>query len=244
MRARIAGVILSLLAGIGVSSRSLAEEETSPTAAAYRPLSVEERDEFLRSMARSLESVRSMRADFVQERRLSLFLDTLTAKGICCFERPNKLRWELSEPYVTVLIYNGKKVAKFDRVDGRFRRMNLGAEDLLREVLGQVIGWIKGDFKDAKELYEIRLLKGSDYRLVLRPRSKDLRKMIEAVELSIDPASLRVRCVTVREPQDDCLEIRFLKEQLNPPFDPGTFDPKDPLLPKAPASGDETSQDD
>ncbi|HUT25856.1 MAG TPA: hypothetical protein VM492_16085, partial [Sumerlaeia bacterium] len=135
-------------------------------------------------------------------------------------------------------------VAKFDRVDGRFRRMNLGAEDLLREVLGQVIGWIKGDFKDAKELYEIRLLKGSDYRLVLRPRSKDLRKMIEAVELSIDPASLRVRCVTVREPQDDCLEIRFLKEQLNPPFDPGTFDPKDPLLPKAPASGDETSQDD
>ncbi|MFH0944950.1 MAG: outer membrane lipoprotein carrier protein LolA [Planctomycetota bacterium] len=189
----------------------------------YSALTGAEQELFLKEMGAALKKVQSLRADFVQERHVSLFLDPLESRGICSFERPDRLRWEVVKPYASLLILNGRGVAKFDRVEGELRKMKLGGEDLLREVLGQITDWIQGDFSRADEMYALTLEKGADFRLRMQPRSEKLSKMIRAVELFVDPETHRVTKVVIREPGEDYLEIRFEQEQLNIKFDPSTF---------------------
>lgn len=190
---------------------------------AYAELTGADQELFLKEMAAALKKVQSLRTEFVQERHVSLFLDPLESRGVCSFERPDRLRWEVVKPYASLLILNGRGVAKFDRVEGELRKMKLGGEDLLREVLGQITDWIRGDFTRADEMYILTLEKGADFRLRMQPRSEKMSQMIRAVELFIDPETHRVTKVVIREPGEDYLEIRFEKEQLNIKFDPATF---------------------
>ncbi|MBI4879583.1 MAG: outer membrane lipoprotein carrier protein LolA [Planctomycetes bacterium] len=213
------------------------EEKPAPAPPLWSPLTPEEEDAFLKKMAETLREMQTLRAEFVQERHIALFLAPLEAKGVCCFAKPASLRWELTEPYVSILILKEGKVAKFDLVEGKLRRMSLGAEDLLREVLGQIVEWIKGDFSRARELYDLEFQKGEGFRVVMQPRSAELKKAITAVELTIDAATCRATKVVVREPGEDFLEIRFSKDEVNVRLDEKLFDLEEPGAATPPANG-------
>jgi outer membrane lipoprotein-sorting protein len=199
---------------------------------AYRELPLPEQDVLLQKMTGTLQSVKSLKADFVQERHLSLFLDVLSAKGRLYFEMPDRLRWELSEPYASVLIFNGGNVAKFIQERGKLVKMKLGMEDILQEVLKQIISIMRGNFKKMRDVYDISLFQGKDYRLSMRPSSAGLSKIITSLDLSIDPDSSHVTKITIREPQGDYIEIKFSGEEENRTLDNRLFDLNSPLPPR------------
>ena len=65
----------------------------------------------------------------------------------------------------------------------------------------------------------------------MRPRSGELREVIVAVELTIDPATFRATNVVIREPGEDYLEIRFSNEELDEPLGQALFDLEEPSRP-------------
>ena len=161
-------------------------------------------------------------------------MDTLEARGVFYFETPARLRWELRAPYASILIHNDGGVAKFNVENGGLRKMNLAGEDILRTVLGQMMAWMRGDFDAARETYRLDADDAPDggLRLVLRPRKEEFARMVGAIELQLDPATLHVRRVIVREPGNDTVEIRFSNEQSNPTLAPKLFDLEQPAPPQ------------
>lgn len=207
-----------------------AQEGGAAAAPAYVPLTAAEEKAFLAELAATLGPIRTLRAEFEQERHIALFEQPLRASGRFAFAKPDRLRWEVRSPYVSLLLLNARGVAKFDEVDGALRRMNPGSEDLLREVLRQIAAWIRGDFSAARELYDLTLERGPDHRLRMAPKSKEMAKRILAVEIHFDPETHRVRRVIIREPGDDHLEIRFFREEQDLDLDPRLFDLEQPLF--------------
>lgn len=221
-------MILSVLI-FSISSASLlhgAEKSAEP----YRELSASEMDSVIAHMTGNLRSVQNLKADFIQERHLSMFLDVLSAKGTLYFEMPDKLRWELTEPYASILIFNSGNVAKFNRENGKYVRMNLGMEDMFRESLRQIISIMRGDFKKVKEDYNISMSRGPDYLLVMRPVSAGMAKVIKSLVLSIDQSSGHVTKIIINEPHGDYIEIRFSGEEENRAFDQRLFDRNNPFI--------------
>jgi len=222
---------LFFFAWCGLAVSEPAKDLTTSTQPSYQTLSPEATSRFLDDVATTLGGIRTLRTSFIQEREIPLFLDTLKAKGVCYFQAPDRIRWELTEPYVSLLIHNTNKAAKFDMVEGNLRKMRPGAEDALREILGQIMSWIRGDFKSAREAYNLSLLKGPDYRLVLKPRAKGLGEIIQSVELSIHPKTLHVTAVTIREPEGGRITIRFKEGTINAPLEQALFDLDHPKYP-------------
>jgi outer membrane lipoprotein-sorting protein len=220
----LAGLIISLTS----ASLLFAGEKTAD---AYRELPVSEQDVLMQRITGTLQSVKSLKADFAQERHLSLFLDVLSARGRLYFVMPDRLRWELSEPYASVLVFNGGNVAKFVREDGKLVKMKPGMEDMLQEVLQQITSIMRGNFKKLRDVYDISLFQGKDYRLSMRPLSAGLSKIIKSLDLSIDPGSSHVTTITIREPQGDYIEIKFSGEEENRTLDNRLFDLNSPLPP-------------
>ena len=197
----------------------------------YRELSASEMEVILSRMTENVQSVKSIKADFIQERHMAMFLDVLSAKGILYFEMPDKLRWELTEPYASILIFNSGNVAKFNREKGKYVRMNLGMEDMFRESLRQIISVMRGDFKKVQKDYNISMAHGVDYRLVMRPVSTRMAEVIKSLDLSIDQRSNYVTKIVIREPKGDSIEIRFSGQEENSALDQRLFDLSNPLTP-------------
>lgn len=212
-----------LLLGICHAAAYASSKEES-----YRQLSSKEENEFFQQMREALGTVKTLKADFIQRRHLLLFLDTLTAEGICWFKTPDRLRWELIKPYRSILIYNKNQVAKFDLEDGNRKRRKPAAYDILREVLKEITAWMKADFARSREIYKVCVLKGDDFRVMLIPRTKEMLRHLKSIRLSIDPLSMHVKSVVIREIENDYMEIEFVNQETNIEFEDRIFDLTNP----------------
>ena len=85
-----------------------------------------EQQQFLQEMTIALDDVKNFRVEFEQQRHLSIMMEPLISKGICYFEVPDKLRWEIDEPYSSILIYNEDQIAKFEIDQGQLKKLNFG----------------------------------------------------------------------------------------------------------------------
>lgn len=195
-----------------------------------KELTSDEGDLFIQQMAEALKTRESMQVNFVQERHFSVFLEPLISKGICFFREPDKLRWEIYESYKSILIYNNRSVAKFDFEQGRLRKLKLGSVDIMREILNQIISWMKGDFRNSSQIYEIKIYRNKDYQLRLIPKSKELLKSIKYIELNINAQTKHVTTVLIKETETDFIQIKFSNEKDNLELAEELFDLKNPLI--------------
>lgn len=193
-------------------------------------LSTSEQTRILNEFSAHLKTIKSFQAEFVQDRHLQAFLDTLQTKGIIQFEAPDKLRWEVRHPYTSVSILNGKKAAKFDVENGKVTRMT-GMEDYLYEVLQQIAEVIRGNFEGLGKSFHIKIeRKGHQYILYLQPIDRNLSKSISAMQIISDDQLERVQQVKIFEPQGDRIEITFSQPSEGLTFAPRVFDLRQPLF--------------
>lgn len=187
---------------------------------------------FLKDVTKRLGEVKTLRADFTQQRYISLFFDTLDSKGLFYFEKPGKLRWELKKPYASLLIFNKNRVAKFKEEKGKLKKMNLGMEDILKEVFGQIISIMEGDFLNIRKIYNISVKKGDHhYKLILSPINKELAKVITSLELFVEIRSMLISSIKIVEPQRDYIEIKFFNSRENIPLPNELFNLDAPYKP-------------
>lgn len=195
-------------------------------------LSSEEQAGVLDQFSARLKAIKSFQAEFVQDRHIQAFLDVLQTKGIIRFEAPDKLRWEVREPYVSIAILNGKKAAKYDIENGNVTRMT-GMEDFLYDVLHQISVIIRGDFQGITNSFQIKVgKKDQQYILYLQPINHDLSKNISGMQILSDARLERVQQVRIFEPQGDRIEITFSQPTEGITFDPRLFDLTQPIFQK------------
>jgi len=215
-------MMLMIAAASGVS-RPL---HAKPAAAAPEALNDQEKRIFLTQMRNTLASVHTVKMTITQRRVLKQFMDELKATGVFYFKLPDKLRWETSTPYKSIIIYNDKKVGKFNFEDGKWRKLEFGAADFVSEIMSNIIGWSRGQFEDTEEIYGMQVFKG--YKVILTPKDKGIAKILNTITLDIDETTFHVRKVTMQEAKGDFVEISFSAAVENQPLPDQLFDLKSP----------------
>ncbi len=191
-------------------------------------LTAQQQTQFLQKMTAAAANIKNFKAGFVQQRHLSVLSEPLLSEGICFFEAPDKLRWELTSPYQTVLIYNADRVAKFEMENNRLRKMNFGGGDMMRKVLKQIISWMQGDFNTADGIYDLRIQKGMPVKLELIPKSEKLRQSLRSIQLFVHSTSYRVFRVRIQETDTDYVQIDFKEMAENIELHPALFNTNHP----------------
>ncbi len=195
-----------------------------------QPLPIDEQNQILQTITEKLNTVYNLKAEFKQSRHMEILIDPLVSEGCCYFEKPDKLRWELNKPYQSILIYNSNDVAKFDVKDGQTIKLNLGTEDLMREILKQIIFWMQGDFSKASEIYELKILKSDTFKLVLIPKSNELLRSIQSIEMVFKNDLKNISTISIKESAENYIKIEFRHEQNNINIDNKIFDTEKPLI--------------
>jgi outer membrane lipoprotein-sorting protein len=178
----------------------------------------------LEQIARNLSGVQSVFARFVQERHLSLFEEPLRSEGYLCFQKPGRIRWEITQPYQSILVSDGKGVAQFEQVGDQWKKLELGLADAVQNVVSQIGAIMEGRYAARQREYTVSAASTAAGPVVtLTPQQPAMRRMMQAIEVHLAP-DFRTRQVVLREVGGDYTEIRFSDQAANPTLPAATFD--------------------
>ena len=194
-------------------------------------LSAERVDELLDLISQATRDLTSLKAEFTQRRHMEAFEDALVSKGTMYFAAPDKIRWELSEPYRSALVFDGERIAKFVYRKGERRKLKTGSAEIMQEVLKFIASWIQGDFESSRKVFDLQIERVCDgisdtrtdgqgnesceLNLVFTPRSSKMSERIRSIELAMRDESKDIDRVTIRESQGDHILIWFADQQRN-----------------------------
>lgn len=158
--------------------------------------------------------LRSVQADFIQEKEMVILARPLVSTGIFLFQAPGSLRWEYLTPIHTVLLLHDGKIRKFINRDGGFVEEPSMGLDAMQVVLQEISGWLDGDIQDTPTFLTKRQEGG---RIVLTPRNPLLAKIISSIELQLLGSTGLMESVIIHEGPNSLTRMVFSNGKVNVP---------------------------
>lgn len=164
-------------------------------------------------------SLKSLAVQFRQEKVFSFMDKPVISRGFIVFEVPNKIRFDITVPFQTAMLDDGKKIRRFEFVDGQWKLLQFGGGKSIKLVMEQIGQWMQGKFAGQEEIFTLSVSgeDPNDYAaLNLQPRHKQFRQYIEKIQIHIARApSYSVSRIIIYEPQGDSFSLLFSNEQRN-----------------------------
>jgi outer membrane lipoprotein-sorting protein len=166
------------------------------------------------------EPLRSVRADFTQEKHMKILIKPLVSKGVLAYAAPDRLRWEYRFPIRSVLLADSGRMQKFVEHDGKLTRDQGGGFGSMQIILQEIRNWLAGRFTE-NPLFAVS--RPDDRRVVLTPKEEGLRNIINRIELRFGAQQLLMESVTIYENGDSYTTLNFTNGELNKPIPENYF---------------------
>lgn len=164
--------------------------------------------------------LRSVQADFIQEKHLKILVRPIVSQGRFVFQAPGSLRWEYREPFRSILFMLDGRVRKFTERNGQLVEDKGLQLDAMQVVLKEISGWLDGRFtENAAFAATIK----DDRTITLIPKEKSMRTFISSIELVLADQAGVLHSVTIFEGPDSYTRLIFSDAVLNQPIPEALF---------------------
>ncbi len=174
------------------------------------------------SIREAASAVRSVRAEFVQEKRLPLLSRPLRSEGTFCFRRPGAIRWEYRSPVRSVLLSDGRTVRRFLRQGEAWVPEAGAGTEALGVVLDEIARWLSGRFEES-DAFAPTLHAGAPTTIELRPREEELARFVTRIVVTLGETPGTVAAIEIFEGESGSTRIRFQGMELDVELDDALF---------------------
>jgi len=210
--------ILSTLFGILIFTGFLYAQENG-----FKP--VKDISKTKAELAKLSENAKSIESKFVQEKHLSFLSENIISKGEFYFNSPNQLRWEYSEPFNYIIVFNDKNI--FIKDEEKVSTFDTESNKMFSEINNMMIGTIQGNLFNDSERFDVKYYENTNqYLLELDPKLPEMKSMLKTINIYIDKSDISVAKIKMIESSDDYTSIDFTNRKLNQPIDNSKFNLK------------------
>lgn len=179
-------------------------------------------DQVKNELAKLTENTQTIQSPFTQEKHLSFLEENIISKGEFFFKSPNQLRWEYSEPFEYIIVFNDKNI--FIKDDGKISTFDTESNKMFSEINNMMIGTIQGNLFTDSERFHVKYFESkSQYLLELEPKMEEMKGMLKIIKIYIDKSDISVAKIKMIESSDDYTSIDFTNRKLNQEIDNGIF---------------------
>jgi len=214
----LAPLLLGLLLALGADACKPPADATDPAL-----------EDVLKNLAHSCEKVRDLRAQFTQEKILTIFEEKEKTSGRLFYKRPQLIVWWQEKPEEMIIWIHGTEMLEYEKRINQVRKYLLSEQDRDMWFLS-----VRFDRKTLETRFSLRLKEttssGKDKLFVIElvPNSEDLAADIERVEVTVSSKNWLVERVSIYETNRDVLNIRFRNIRINAGIDEARDLPKLP----------------
>ncbi len=181
--------------------------------------------DLLAHLQKTLSSVETMQANFVQKKRLTMLKHTLTIKGRFAMAKPNKVIWIVTEPTRYAIRVNGEEITQWDQDTNQTQVMHVGNDPTFQAITQQIQAWLLGDYKVLEKSYDVYLLSEKPLSLRFAPQPGTmLSKLVKNIEVTFNADQTQLDKMVVNETSGDSTSLEYFDARLNAGIQPSTWE--------------------
>ena len=192
----VTGLILLMTAGVSALTYTAQQTE----------------DEMIESIVEASSDITSMKCDIAQTRRVPLMDEPQKSSGTMIYFKPSRFCLNYTDPFEWKLKVDGDNImtGSDDSV------MNGDAGRLYKGLSGMILGCMSGDMLKDKRTFKVTVTDvGGEWKALLIPVRRDMKKMFNQIELGFDPKTCLLRRLQMDDAGGGSTEILITNVKLN-----------------------------
>ncbi len=168
-------------------------------------------DEMIESIVKACSDMRSMKCDISQTRRIPLMDEPQQSAGTMIYITPSRFCLNYTDPFEWKL-----------KVDGDIVTVDSGQEAsgdagrLYKGMSGMILGCMSGEMLKDKRTFSVSVADaGTEWKAVMIPQRRDMKKMFSRIELGFDPDTRLLKRLLMEEAGGGSTEILISNVNLN-----------------------------
>jgi outer membrane lipoprotein-sorting protein len=165
------------------------------------------------------QGVTTIRAAFVQEKRIALFAAPLVSSGTLVVVKPDRFLWTIDAPDRSAFVLEGT-TARTLLPGGRSQAVDVSRFRQVSDVMREMSDLFLGRVAEGKMFrVEDRTTAGGPVALVLVPTDDRLQRYFTRIEVTFAADARSVETIRFAEASGDATTLRFTRVVLNAPID-------------------------
>ena len=192
----VTGLILLMTAGVSALTYTVQQTE----------------DEIIESIVQASSDIISMKCDIAQTRRVPLMDEPQKSSGTMIYFKPSRFCLNYTEPFEWKLKVDGDNIM----TGSDDSAMNGDAGRLYKGLSGMILGCMSGDMLKDKRTFKVTVTDvGGEWKALLIPVRRDMKKMFNQIELGFDPKTRLLRRLQMDDAGGGSTEILITNVKLN-----------------------------
>ncbi|WP_421899949.1 LolA family protein [Maridesulfovibrio sp.] len=179
--------------------------------------------DFLKDLQTSSLSINTISSEFTQQSHIALFADVMESKGKFCFTRPDNLRWEYTEPFVSGFLIKGQQGLKWDGATKESTSFDTETSPEMAIISEQILAWTTMNIPWLQSLYFIKVTNYAPAVMELTPKSSKTKQFLSLIRIFFAPEATHLKSIELHEPGGDYTKIIFDNVLLNQKLAQETF---------------------
>ena len=178
------------------------------------PMTAKQKQDVIGRINQAASGLKSMSCNFTQTKFLSLLSDKMVSHGKMYYKQPNKLRWEYTNPYQYLFIFNGAKVY----VGNKSRKdvIDTNTNKVFKEVARIMMSTVTGTALSNSSDFSIDVADGkTQWQITLVPKKKEMKKMFAKIVLFFNKPNLMISEINIYEKNNDRTNIKLNNIKTN-----------------------------
>jgi outer membrane lipoprotein-sorting protein len=164
--------------------------------------------------------IKSVTANFIQEKHLKILSTPLISKGTFYYQVPQSLRWEYTSPFRSILLIHNGNIKRYIKGNDGFIQDSGVELQAMQVVLQEITLWLRGRFNDNPNFNAV-LEPGP--KIVLTPKEKSFAAIIQRIELMLSNQPGIIETVRIYENDTSYTKFIFNNVSLNKPLKDSLF---------------------
>jgi len=165
--------------------------------------------------------LKTLKADFVQEKNLTFLDEIIKSEGQFIFKSPNSVRWEYQKPFLyLIIIDNGSITIKDEQKENK---VEIASNPIFKQINELMLSTVKGDILLNEDFKSTVAENTKNYKIELEPTDDNMKEFISSIILILDKKDLTVISIKMIEPMGDYTFISFKNKHLNESIPQNSF---------------------
>ena len=187
---------LILLVAVSVSALTYTAQQTE--------------DEMIESIVQASSDIISMKCDIAQTRRIPLMDEPQKSSGTMIYIKPSRFSLDYTEPFAWKLKVDGDNIIMgTESAEGEAGR-------LFKGISSMILGCMSGEMLKDRRTFRVTVTdEGDQWKALLIPVRRDMKKMFGQIELGFDPDTRLLRRLLMEDAGGGSTEILISNVRLN-----------------------------
>jgi outer membrane lipoprotein-sorting protein len=164
------------------------------------------------ALRKSAQAIKTLSADFVQEKHLKILAKPIISKGRLYFKAPRSIRWEYLSPMKSLTLMNKGGARVFIWSDGKWG-LDKAQSNVRGIVMDEINNWFTGRFEE-NPAFQHSYKAGPAPAVILTPK-EGVKNFIAQIILRFSQITGLVESVEIIENNDNRTKISFKSEKIN-----------------------------